>query len=89
MFVPRSASHGIHLQVDVLNVAELGEVFLDVGVLGLLGQSADKQLAVILVHNGGHFIRLLELVLPATQEEEGFKQTYQRESRIKDYIRFT
>ena len=74
MFVPRSASHGIHLQVDVLNVAELGEVFLDVGVLGLLGQSADKQLAVILVHNGGHFFVSLNWCYLQHRREKGLSK---------------
>ena len=52
--VPGSAGHGVHLEVDVLNFAELAEVLLDVGVLGLLGQRAHKQLPVILVHGIGH-----------------------------------
>ena len=42
LYIP--ASHGIHLQVDVLNVTKGAEVLLDVQVLCLLGEAAHKQL---------------------------------------------
>ena len=38
----------VGLEVDVVNLAILAEVLLDVQVLGLLGQASDKQLAIIL-----------------------------------------
>ena len=50
-----SASHGVHLEVDGVDLAVTLEVLLDVGVLGLLGQRAHEQLAVILVGGGGAF----------------------------------
>ena len=50
-----SASHGVHLEVDGVDLAVTLEVLFDVGVLGLLGQRAHEQLAVILVGGGGAF----------------------------------
>ena len=39
---------GVGLEVDVVNLAVLAKVLLDVQVLGLLGEASHKQLAVIL-----------------------------------------
>ena len=41
-YISSPASHGVHLQVDVLNVAKGSEVLFDVGVLGLLGWKKSK-----------------------------------------------
>ncbi len=66
--VPGSAGHGVHLEVDVLNFAELAKVLLDVGVLGLLGQRAHEQLSVILVHGIGHDGVCLLRLIPTTHK---------------------
>ena len=50
-----SASHGVHLEIDGVDLSVTLEVLLDVRVLGLLGQRAHEQLAVILVGGGGAF----------------------------------
>ena len=41
-YISSPASHGVHLQVDVLNVAKGSKVLFDVGVLGLLGWKKSK-----------------------------------------------
>merc|ERR1719410_255782 len=48
---PRPASHGIHLQVDVLDVTKGSKVLFDIGVLRLLWESPDKELPVIFMDN--------------------------------------
>merc|ERR550517_277906 len=52
---PRPASHGIHLQVDVLNVTKGAEVLLDVSVFCLLGKSSNKEFPVIFMDNIASF----------------------------------
>ena len=41
-YISSPASHGVHLQVDVLNVAKGSKVLFDVGVFGLLGGKKSK-----------------------------------------------
>merc|ERR1719220_1399487 len=48
---PRPASHGIHLQVDVLDVTKGSKVLFDIGVLRLLWESPDKELPIIFMDN--------------------------------------
>ena len=45
---PGPSGVGISLQVDVVDLAVLPKILLDVGVLGLLRQAADEKLAIIL-----------------------------------------
>ncbi len=50
---PGASCLRVHLQVDVLDLAVLTEILLDIGVTRLLGQTAHEKLAIILVHGHG------------------------------------
>ena len=43
---PAAAGHGVHLQVDVVDLAIRGEVLLDVSVLGLLQREFISELTL-------------------------------------------
>ena len=51
-YISSPASHGVHLQVDVLNVAKGSKVLFDVGVLGLLGWKKSKTSSTDLFRHG-------------------------------------
>ena len=59
----RAPGVGVGLQVDVVDLAVLAEVLLDVQVLCLLGEAAHKQLAIILAEVGpiifGNFLLVI------------------------------
>lgn len=49
IFLPRSASHLVHLEGDGGDFAELREVFFQIFISGFLSQTSDEQLPLVIV----------------------------------------